>query len=134
VPYPEDWNREEVWRGDWSDVKLTPLWPSIEDDYRKDGGLNPVCAIGMGCIAIRRDVLEDWPKNEPYFANHYEFGKYWTDDVWFCCCARQMGHGVYVDCGLELPHLGLREVDHQVHRAYLHKRAAELKIPIPAGR
>lgn len=129
VPKPEHWNRPGVWEGEWEDVELTPLWPSLEERYRGHG-LNRVCAVGMGCIAIRRDVLEDWPKDRPYFADHYEFGKYWTDDVWFCAQAAQLGYGVYVDGDLELPHMGLRDVDHQVHRAFLERRAMELGVRI----
>ena len=130
VPKPEWFALERAWQGDWQDVELTPLWPSLEEEYRR-GGLNRVCAIGMGCIAIRRDVLEDWPKDRPYFCNWYQFGRHWTDDVAFCAQALQLGYGVFVDCDLELPHLGLREVTHATHRAYLERRAAELRFPVP---
>jgi hypothetical protein len=129
VPLPQHWDRPGVWEGAWEDVELTPLWPSLEDRYRGQG-LNRVAACGMGCMAIRRDVLEDWPKDRPYFANHYEFGKYWTDDVWFCCQAQQLGYGVYVDGDLEIPHMGLRDVDHRTHRVHLERRAMELGVPI----
>jgi hypothetical protein len=127
VPRPEFWNRVEVWEGQWDEVELTPLWPTLEDRIRGHG-LNSVCAVGMGCIAIRRDVLEDAPKGEPYFADHYEFGKHWSDDVWFCCRALQRGYEVYVDGDLELPHLGLRDVDFRTHRTHLERRAAELRL------
>jgi hypothetical protein len=133
VPRPPYWERPEVWRGDWHDVELTPLWPSLEDSWtgRAPGGsrgLYAVCAIGFGCVAIRRDVLEDAPKDEPYFQNHYEFGKWWTDDVWFCCRALQRGYGVFVDTEVEIPHMGLRDVDHRTHRTHLERRAAELRL------
>lgn len=127
VPKPEFWQKEGVWEGQWEGIELTPLWPSLEDRYKAEGGLNRVCAIGMGCIAIRRDVLEDWPKDRPYFANHYEFGRYWTDDVWFCAQAAQLGHYTYVDCDLKIPHMGLRDVDEHVHRSFLERRAMELQ-------
>lgn len=127
VPRPEHWERPGVWEGQWEDVELTPLWPSLEDCYRQ-GGINRVCAVGMGCIAIRRDVLEEWPKDRPYFANHYEFEKYWTDDVWFCCQAAQLGWATFVDNDLEIPHMGLRDVDYRVHRAHLERRAMELGV------
>lgn len=129
VPRPEHWERPEVWRGDWSDVELTPMWPSLEDRIRGDG-LAAVCAIGMGCMAIRRDVLEEWDHSEPYFANHFEFGKYWTDDVWFCCRCLQRGYQVYVDGDLELPHLALREVTYQTRRQHLQRLAAEMRLPV----
>ena len=127
-PLPEHVDSETVWRGDWSEIELTPLWPSLEDQLRGEPGLHPVCAVGMGCIAIQRQVLEDWPKSEPYFADHYEFDRYWTDDVWFCCRALQLGHGVYLDTGVELPHMGLRDVDHRTHRTHLELRAMELGV------
>lgn len=126
VPKPQFWEKPGVWEGQWEGVELTPLWPSLEDKYRSEGGINRVCAIGMGCIWIRRDVLEDWPKDRPYFANHYEFGRYWTDDVWFCCQAAQLGYHSFVDNELEIPHMALREVDAAVHRAFLERRAMEL--------
>lgn len=127
VPKPDHWEGEDVWKGEWDGIELTPLWPSLEDRYRGQG-LNRVCAVGMGCIAIRRDVLEDWPKGEPYFQNHYEFRRWWTDDVWFCARAAQLGYGVYVDGDLELPHLGLRDVDYRTHRTHLERRAMELGV------
>jgi hypothetical protein len=130
VPMPELWESPGVWEGQWEGIQLTPLWPSLEDGYREGGQLESVCAVGMGCIAIQREVLEEWPKSEPYFRDHYQFDRWWTDDVWFCCRARQLGHGVYVDCGLELPHMALREVGHRERRAYLERRAMELGVPI----
>lgn len=129
VPVPDDWRKPGVWEGQWEDVELTPLWPSLEDRFRGDG-LNRVCAVGMGCIAIRRDVFLEWPKDRPYFANHYEFGKYWTDDVWFCAQAAQLGFYTYLDGDLEIPHMGLRDVTYQTHRAHLERRAMELRLPV----
>lgn len=130
VPKPDFMDRPEVWRGQWEGIELTPLWPTLEDEYRAQPGLHQVCAVGFGCVSIRRDVLEDWPKNEPYFQNHYEFGKWWTDDVWFCCRALQMGHDVFVDTEVELPHMGLRDVDYRTHRTHLERRAMELGLPV----
>lgn len=128
VPRPEYLDRPEVWEGRWEGIDLTPMWPSLEDAWRRDRGLHPVCAIGFGCVAIRRDVLEDAPKDEPYFANHFEFGKHWTDDVWFCCRARQRGLGVFVDTEVEIPHMGLRDVDYRTHRAHLERRAMQVRM------
>lgn len=128
VPRPPAHELDRVWRGDWSGIELTPLWPSLEDAYRERRDLCRVSAVGMGCMAIQREVLEDWPKSEPYFANHHESGEYWTDDVWFCARAQQLGHEVFVDTGVEIPHLGLRDVDHRTHRSHLERRAMELGI------
>lgn len=128
VPRPEHLGREGIWEGRWDDVELTPLWPSLEDQYRRERGLCRVSAVGMGCMAIRRDVLEDAPKNAPYFSNHFEFGKHWTDDVWFCCEAQQRGYEVFVDTAVELPHMGLRDVDYRTHRTHLERRAMELGV------
>jgi hypothetical protein len=126
VPKPEYLDRPGVWEGQWDGVELTPAWPSLEDEWRANRGLHEVCAVGFGCVAIRRDVLEEWPKDEPYFANHYEFGQHWTDDVWFCCRCRQVDHKVFVDSGVEIPHMGLRDVDYRTHRMHLERRAMEL--------
>ncbi|OLE23426.1 MAG: hypothetical protein AUG49_15945 [Catenulispora sp. 13_1_20CM_3_70_7] len=128
LPHPDHQDHPGVWEGQWEGIELTPAWPSVEDQWRADRGLHEVCAIGFGCVAIRRDVLEDAPKDAPYFQNHHEFGKHWTDDVWFCCQARQRGYGVWVDSELELPHLGLREVDYRTHRSHLERRAMELGV------
>lgn len=128
VPRPPYWEREGVWEGQWEDIELTPLWPSLEDRIRGQG-LQRVCAVGMGCMAIQRHVLEDWPKDEPFFTNWYGWGRFWTDDVRFCGRAAELGFPVYVDGDLELPHMGLRDVDHRTHRAHLERRATQLGLP-----
>lgn len=61
--------------------------------------------IGFGCTSIRRDVLEDWPADEPRFANLLgrtadgracELGH----DVAFHLRARALGWKSFVDTGL----------------------------------
>jgi hypothetical protein len=130
VPYPEDWNRPEVWAGDWSGIRATPLWPSLERDWRQEGGLNRVLFTGLGCTAIRRDVLEDWPKDRPYFADDWwpELGVHRSCDVRFCHEAAKLGHFTYLDCGLVLPHMTVREVTAETYWTGLRKRARELGL------
>jgi hypothetical protein len=130
VPYPEDWNKPEVWDGDWTDICATPLWPSLEKQWRDEGKLNRVLFVGLGCTAISRRVLEDWPKNEPYFMDDYwePMMSHRSCDVRFCHKALKLGYPTYLDCGLVLPHIGIQEVTDTTHRDHLKKKAAELGL------
>ena len=126
------WNDERVWAGDWKVGTLTPLWPSLVEDWRREGKINRVLVVGGGCLAIRRDVLMDWPDGLPWFDFGHlpETGDTIGEDVWFCRQVARHGYGVYVDAGIEIPHMTVQEVDHGTHRARLQRRAMELGVPI----
>ncbi len=80
-------------------------------------GLYEAMNVGFGCTSIRRDVLEDWPKDMPMFANRQgltsdglsvELGH----DVAFGLEARRYGWKSYVDTNILCGHL--TEVQHTV--------------------
>jgi cellulose synthase/poly-beta-1,6-N-acetylglucosamine synthase-like glycosyltransferase len=129
------WNDPAVWGGNWEVDSLVPLWPSLEKDWRAEGKINRVLVVGGGCLAIRRDVLEAWPRELPWFNFSYVAGAgahraaTVGEDVWFCReCARQ-GHGVYLDAGVKIPHMAVREVDDTTYWARLQRMALELGLP-----
>jgi len=130
VPYPEDWAREEVWDGDWTGIRATPPWPSLEHAWRTEGKLQRVLFVGLGCTAISRAVLEDWPKDEPYFLDDWWDGlaKHRSCDVRFCHRAAQLGYPTFLDCGLRLPHMTVRPITEGDSDALLERRARELGI------
>lgn len=124
-------NNPDVWAGDWSGGKLTPIWPSLEREWRRLRQLQRVSVVPMGCTAIRRDVLEGWPAGTPYFLQDYYDGQVRTDDVYFCHQLALQGHQVFLDCALELPHMSLRPVTHLDYWAWLRERAEQLEMVAP---
>ncbi len=80
-------------------------------------GLYECVNVGFGCTSIRRDVLEDWPRDLPMFANRQgltsdgvsvELGH----DVAFGLEARRYGWKSYVDTNILCGHVS--EVQHTV--------------------
>lgn len=130
VPMPDDWNKPGVWEGDWSDIRATPLWPSLERDWRQRGELQRVLFTGLGCTAIRREVLEAWDKSIPYFADDWwpPLQVHRSCDVRFMHEALKLGFPTYLDCGLVLPHMTVREVTSETYWQRLEARARELGI------
>jgi hypothetical protein len=103
--------------------------PAPEHDYHRtftaeevkgmvnEPGLYECVNVGFGCTSIRRDVLEDWPKGMPMFANRQgltsdgeavELGH----DVAFGLEARRYGWKSYVDTRILCGHVS--EVQHTV--------------------
>lgn len=76
-------------------------------------GLYTVDVVPVGCISIRRDVLENWPKDIPWFASPTSpsNGKQMSDDVFFCRHAQEQGYEIKVDSRIEAKHWGLLGVD-----------------------
>lgn len=73
-------------------------------------GLYECMNVGFGCTSISREVLENWPADEPIFANRQgvtadgkvvEMGH----DVAFTLRARQLGYKSYVDTSVRCGHL-----------------------------
>lgn len=124
-------NDPEIWKGEgWEGNRITTIWPSLEEQFHKDGGLQRVSVVGMGCTSIRRDVLERWPAGKPYFLERHDDGSPTTDDVYFCRNAQRHGYGVYLDSGVEVPHMALTEVTRETYRANLRRMAARQGLPI----
>lgn len=130
VPYPDDWERREVWEGDWSGIRATPPWPTLERRWKEEAKLQRVLFVGLGCTAISRAVLEDWPKDRPYFLDDWwdELAAHRSCDVRFCHEAMQLGYPTFLDCGLRLPHLTVRPITDAEFWATLERKARELGI------
>lgn len=73
-------------------------------------GLYDVDVVPMGCTAIRRDVLEQWPMEVPWFhapgADRRDTDQM-SDDVWFCRKAQEQGWTIKVDTRILPTHMGL---------------------------
>lgn len=126
VPKPEHESAAH-WRGEDWQGHLTYLWPSLAIEWSNQGRLFPVCAVGMGCTAIQRRVLERFAElgELPFQVPYQEGGQLITDDVYFCRRARQLGFDVWLDAGLQLDHLGVQHIGLPQHLAGLERRARE---------
>lgn len=81
-------------------------------------GLHPIGAVGLGCTAIRRDVLEKWDVERGHWFQVPTWKeKSWGEDVWFCHQAQQQGWGVFVDTTLVSSHIGTWKSNDQTFRA-----------------
>lgn len=130
VPHPEDWNTPGVWAGNWSNIRPTPIWPSLDRQWRREGTLNRVLWVGLGCTAIRRDVFEDWPKNEPYFMDDWDpdQARHRSCDVRFCNIAAKLGFPTHLDAGMVLPHMTVQEITAETYESDLRQKATKLGI------
>jgi hypothetical protein len=133
VPYPEHWNDADVWEGNWDPIRATPPWPSLDKAWRKEGKLQRVLFVGLGCTAISRRVLEDWPKDRPYFMDDYwgPLQVHRSCDVRFCHEAAKIGYPTFLDCGLRLPHMTVRPITDENHDAELRQQATRLGLAVP---
>lgn len=135
VPMPEDWNRPELWEGEWGEHRATPPWPSLWKEWKRLGQLQRVLFVGLGCTAIRREVLELWPKDRPFFMDDYwePLATHRSCDVYFCWQAARLGFPILLDCGLRLPHLTVRPITDDDYWRQLEKRARQLGIDPGTG-
>jgi len=91
--------------GDDKKTLLPMVWVHYEDEYAKRLMIDEIPAdeiievvtSGLGCILIKRDVLE---KIE---FRHVKNEEPW-DDLWFCEDAREKGFKVYVDTSIRCKH------------------------------
>lgn len=123
VPIEEFVNSDRVWSGHWKAGESTVPSPSHIHGWLQRNQLFRVLAVGMGCTAIRRDVLEEWPKDEPWFAMPLEGGSPMTDDIYFCRRASQLGHEIYLDAGMPIGHIGKRLVSIETHFEHYEREA-----------
>lgn len=93
-------------------------------------GLHTVDVVPMGCTAVRRDVLETWPNELPWF--HAPGGQrrdtdQMSDDVWFCRQAQELGWPIKVDSRIIAKHYGLVAFDAGYYIAWVNKLKADGK-------
>jgi len=111
-------------RRTWPDVKPVPgQWapeidgpfyhPLTADQLRPmldEPGLYDCDVLGTGCLAVRRDVLADWPEDEigPMFAvdSSPDGLEIIGEDLHFCWQLKQQGIQPKLDTALDLGHLG----------------------------
>lgn len=103
-------------------------------------GLYDVDVVPMGCTAIRRDVLENWPEEVPWFhapGSDRRDTDQMSDDVWFCRKAQEQGWSIKLDSRVTPTHFGIVPI----HAGYYVKWTEHMKregkvkpveeIPIP---
>jgi hypothetical protein len=86
------WNAFNAADGGWKLVR-----PPAED------AVVEVDAVGFGCVAIRREVLEELP--QPTFRDVAVGGAGWGEDFLFCQDAREAGFTVACDYAVRPDHL-----------------------------
>lgn len=81
----------------------------------KSSGLEPVSAVGMGLMLIKREVFEKLTL--PWFIIGYspKTGEFSGEDIYFCRQARKAGYEVLIDHDLskEVKHIGSFEFAHE---------------------
>jgi hypothetical protein len=84
-------------------------------------GIYTVDVVPVGCICIRRDVFENWPKDIPWFAapTSPANGKQMSDDVFFCRHAQEQGYEIKVDTRIIPKHWGPLGVDERHYVAWV---------------
>ena len=75
-------------------------------------GLYPMDCVPMGCTSIAREVLEEWPKDQPFFSSFTNpSGATISHDVFFCRVAQDHGHQPYIDSRLSVSHFCMVPID-----------------------
>lgn len=75
-------------------------------------GIYPVDTVPMGATSIDREVLESWPKDQPFFTSYNNpAGSTLTHDIFFCRIAQDIHFQAYIDTRLQIKHFLLGEID-----------------------
>lgn len=81
-----------------------------------------VDAVGAACLLIDVEVLKEMKNhfnNTKWFEMNMKFKEgVVSEDIAFCCKAREMGYKIYVDTSCVNKHLGVLEIDEQIYRNY----------------
>lgn len=118
---------------EWADeerTKLAPYQPWQIGDMLREPGLHKVDVVPMGCTSIRRDVLEGWPEEIPWYSvatAQRKTGGIMGDDVWFCRHSQDQGYDIFVDSRLQIDHLTLVPYNLSVYNAWVGKMKREGK-------
>lgn len=114
-----------MWNHDRTAIKrLQPfqLAPMLEEGKR---GCYDVDVVPMGCTSIRRDVLEQWPEDLPWYhmpAANVRATSQMSDDVWFCRQAQEQGWRIKLDTRIIADHLGLFPFNLSVYLAWIRQQ------------
>lgn len=110
------------WNPDRTAIRRLQPWEMYKlfDERR----LHEVDVVPMGCTAVRRDVLETWPEEVPWFhapgANARDTDQM-SDDVWFCRHAQDFGWRIYCDSRVIAKHYGLVAFDERYYIAWVNR-------------
>lgn len=75
-------------------------------------GVYPVDCVPMGCTSIAREVLENWPKDKPFFNSGVSAnGTTISHDIFFSRVAQDAGFQPYVDTRIQVSHYALVPLD-----------------------
>lgn len=75
-------------------------------------GIYPIDCVPMGCTSIAREVLERWPRDQPYFSSYTNpRGGTISHDIWFCRMAQDNNWQPYLDTRLQVTHYTLVPTD-----------------------
>lgn len=93
-------------------------------------GLYDCDVVPMGCIAIRRDVLEQWPEELPIWhapSSAHKFSSSMSDDVWFCRQAQDQGWPIKIDSRIIAKHYTMVPFDERFYLSWFNQMRREGK-------
>ena len=74
----------------------------------KKTGIHTVCAVGLGCLLVKRKVLETM--SVPHFRVDWDstYTSLIGEDLFFCRKVRECGYEIHIDCDLsqQISHIG----------------------------
>lgn len=89
----------------------------VPDDEIDKGGLIRVDATGTGCLLIRLSCLEHIER--PWFEMSVNAdGGPVGEDIGFCYKAAKAGKDIFVDCGVNIGHLAVMQVDGAFYKVW----------------
>ena len=100
---------------DWSNDRHNIVIPNAErlNHMFQNPGLYPFDIVPCGCTSWRRDVLEEWPENQPVFSAYANAGGHTVShDVFHCRVAQDQGWTMYVDTSAAIKHYALVPIDY----------------------
>ena len=99
----------------------------------KDGsGLHAVDWVGCGFLLIKREVLEKMPAPWFQFIEERRGENYitYSEDVWFCKKARELGYNIYIDLDCRLEHF--KEAKNATERSNTHRISFQIPAAVPS--
>lgn len=96
-------------------TRVSPYRPvaftsDVDMDLRLNAktGVHTVCAVGLGCLLVKRTVLTDM--SVPHFRVDWDetYTSLIGEDLYFCRKAREVGYEIHIDCDLSqlISHIG----------------------------